>query len=56
MCGKILLRWIAIAGVAGLVACSSTGTKTTADSGSESTPEGRRRSPAGRSARWAGLR
>jgi aldose 1-epimerase len=38
--GRILLRWIAIAGVAGLVACSGTGTKTTADSGSESTPAG----------------
>src|ERR1700756_3508390 len=40
MRGKTLLRLIAIAGVAGLVACSSTRTTTTADSGSASTPAG----------------
>jgi aldose 1-epimerase len=40
MHGTTLLRLIAVAGVAGLAACSSTMTKTTADSGSASTPAG----------------
>jgi len=38
--GKTLLRLIAIAGVAGLAACSSARTKTTTDSGSASPPAG----------------
>src|SRR3981189_2089513 len=38
--GKTILRLIAIAGVGGLAACSSTTTNTTADSGSVSTPAG----------------
>jgi aldose 1-epimerase len=40
MRGKTLLQLIAIAGVAGLVACSSTRTTSTANSGSASTPAG----------------
>src|ERR1700756_2375237 len=40
MRGKTLLRLIAIAGVAGLVACSSTRTTTTSQSSSASTPAG----------------